>query len=107
MTDLIQQFNLDKISKSGAKFDIDKLQFFNSMHIRARFNYTEGNIEEMQTAVNNWRSMLNQEMPQSLHKSIASMSDRLMLKVMDMMKIRLRYFYEIKNHGYLFGEPDY
>jgi hypothetical protein len=33
------------------------------MHIRARFNYTEGNIEEMQTAVNNWRSMLNQEMP--------------------------------------------
>jgi glutamyl/glutaminyl-tRNA synthetase len=34
MQEMIQQFNLDKISKSGAKFDLDKLQFFNSMHIR-------------------------------------------------------------------------
>jgi hypothetical protein len=35
------------------------------------------------------------------------MQDRLMLKVMDMMKVRLRYLHDIKNHTYLFTEPDY
>lgn len=29
LQDMIQQFNIDKISKSGAKFDQDKLSFFN------------------------------------------------------------------------------
>ena len=30
-----------------------------------------------------------------------------MLKVMDMMKVRLRYLHDIKNHTYLFAEADY
>ena len=30
-----------------------------------------------------------------------------MVKIMDMMKVRLRYYHEIKNHIYLFGSPDY
>jgi len=37
LVDMVAQFNIDKISKSGAKFDIEKLQFFNSMHIRSRY----------------------------------------------------------------------
>ena len=35
------------------------------------------------------------------------MNDLLMLKIMDMMKVRLRYLHDIKNHGYLFSDPDY
>lgn len=35
------------------------------------------------------------------------MSDRLMLKILDMYTIRLRYLHDIKNHTYLFSEPDY
>jgi hypothetical protein len=27
--DMINQFNIDKISKSGAQFDFDRLEFFN------------------------------------------------------------------------------
>ena len=30
-----------------------------------------------------------------------------MIKVMEMMKIRMRFVHDIKNHAYLFGEPDY
>lgn len=30
-----------------------------------------------------------------------------MLKVMDMMKVRMRYVKDIRNHGYFFAEPDY
>lgn len=43
LKDMIQQFNLDKVSKSGAKFAIEKLEYFNSMHIRNRFDYVDGN----------------------------------------------------------------
>lgn len=107
MEDMISQFNIDKISKSGAKFDIEKLQFFNSMHIRSRYQYSEGNIEEMKHAVDSWRAMLIDLMPSPLHKPINQMTDRLMLKVMDMMKVRLRYLHDIKNHTYLFAEADY
>jgi hypothetical protein len=35
------------------------------------------------------------------------MPDDKMTKVMDMMKIRLRYMMDIRNHGYLFTDPDY
>ena len=44
LDDMLHQFNIDKISKSGAKFDIEKLQYFNSMHIREKFAYIEGNV---------------------------------------------------------------
>lgn len=35
------------------------------------------------------------------------MPDHKMLKVMDMMKIRMRYVQDMKNHIYFFGDPDY
>ena len=61
----------------------------------------------MKQAVDSWRQMLLEQMSNSLHKQINQMADRLMLKVMDMMKVRLRYLHDIKNHTYLFTEPDY
>jgi hypothetical protein len=35
------------------------------------------------------------------------MDDTTMTKVMEMMKIRLRFLSDVKNHGYLFTDPDY
>ena len=46
-------------------------------------------------------------MPKSLHDKISVVPDHLMLKVMDMMKVRMRYLQDIKNHTYLFDAPDY
>ncbi len=51
--------------------------------------------------------MLAEEMPERLHQAIDKMPDHLMLKVLDMMKVRMRYIKDIKNHAYLFTEPDY
>ena len=48
--DMISQFSINKVSKSGAKFDIEKLYFFNSNHIR--LNYSE------QNKLGDWREML-------------------------------------------------
>ena len=36
---IIEMFNIDKIGKSGVKFDQDKLEYLNSMHIRSKFDY--------------------------------------------------------------------
>ena len=46
MDDMLGKFNLDKISKSGAKFAIEKLEYLNSMHIREKFDYVDGNEME-------------------------------------------------------------
>lgn len=46
LDDMVQQFNLDKVTKSGAKFEIAKLEYLNSMHIRNKYDYVEGNEEE-------------------------------------------------------------
>ena len=35
------------------------------------------------------------------------MPDHKMLKVMDMMKVRMRYIRDIKNHAYFFTDPNY
>ena len=66
LDDMIQQFNLDKVTKSGAKFAIEKLEFLNSMHIRDKFDYIEGNEEEARQCVKDWRKMLSEEMPKNL-----------------------------------------
>ena len=46
-------------------------------------------------------------MPEHLQKAIAGMNDLKMVKVMDMMKVRMRYEADIKNHAYLWTDPDY
>jgi glutamyl/glutaminyl-tRNA synthetase len=58
LDDMINQFNIDKISKSGAQFDFDRLEFFNQMHLRERFSYTPGNRQEMQAALASWRDLM-------------------------------------------------
>jgi len=51
--------------------------------------------------------MLLELMDPEFHSAINQMSDDKMLKVMDMMKVRLRFPRDIRNHGYLFHAPNY
>jgi len=82
-----------------------KLEYFNSQHITNGFSYVSD--EEKAIAVNNWRKMLVKEMPDRLKSKILKMDDRKMAKVMDTMKIRIRFHSDIENHKYLFEDPDY
>lgn len=65
------------------------MNYLNSMHIKARFDYVKGNLEEMQYAVHAWRHTLVQYTPRYLHKHMAAMPDTKMLKTMDMLKSRI------------------
>ena len=107
LENMIDKFNLDKVTKSGAKFQVEKLEFLNSMHIRNKFDYIEGNASEALQCVKDWRKFIVKEFPSSLHREIKRTPDHLMLKIMDMMKIRMRYMGDIKNHAYFFTDPDY
>lgn len=107
LDDMLNQFNLDKVGKSGAKFAIEKLEFFNSMHIRDKFDYTAGNEVEAVECVKEWRKMLLEEMPEELHRAIKRMPNHLLLRIMDMMKIRMRYLRDIRNHSYFFTDANY
>ena len=77
------------------------------MHIRNKFDYIEGNAVEATDCVKDWRKAIVEEFAESLHRAIARTPDHLMLKIMDMMKIRMRYMRDIKNHAYFFTDPDY
>ena len=77
------------------------------MHIRDKFDYVEGNELEARDCVDRWREALDDEMPKELKSRIRRMPDHKMLKLMDMMKVRMRYMKDIKNHVYFFKDPDY
>ena len=61
----------------------------------------------MTECLNKWRKMLLEEMPINLHSVIKRMSASKMIKIMDMMKIRMRYIKDIRNHTYFFTSPSY
>jgi glutamyl/glutaminyl-tRNA synthetase len=59
MQDLLAAFDLEKVGKSGVKFSMEKLEFFNQMHIRNRFDEkTQGT-----DTTEKWRAMLIEELP--------------------------------------------
>ena len=51
--------------------------------------------------------MLIEEMPMRLHSAIKRLSETKTHKIMDMMKIRMRFIKDIKNHAYFFELPNY
>ena len=62
LEEMEQLFDIDKIGKSGVKFDEKKLEFLNSMHIRNKFIYFEDESEKKE-AIDEWRKVLLNEMP--------------------------------------------
>lgn len=83
---------------------MDKLEFLNSMHIRNRFDpvYNSG-----RDPVDAWRSMLIEHLDESLHPSIKTLPNDKMSKIMNLMKIRIHFFKDLKNHTYFFTDPQY
>ena len=43
----------------------------------------------------------------SLHSKVRQTSDAKLIKIMDMMKPRIHYFKDLKNHTYFFEQPSY
>jgi glutamyl/glutaminyl-tRNA synthetase len=70
MEDLLKMFDLEKVGKSGVKFSMEKLEYFNQMHIRKRFDIAGLNEDEALKKVSEWRELLIHHLPNGLHNTI-------------------------------------
>ena len=82
-----------------------KLRYFNSQHLQREFSYIPGNIQEMQSAVNKFRSLLQEKLP-DLRRSNNAKSDSELLKVMSLLTPHLALKDDCHQFRYLFEEPD-
>lgn len=57
--------------------------------------------------MNEFRQIVMKTLDKSLHRRIRQCSDNNMLKIMEMMKQRIRFYDDLKNHSYFFIEPLY
>ena len=92
MEELIQSFSLDRVNKSGAVFDIEKLNWLNAEHLRKK------NVEQI-------IKLLRKEILSSKFKN-ENYSDVYLSKVINAMLERVSFVKEILGNGfYFFEEP--
>jgi glutamyl-tRNA synthetase len=93
MDELISNFSLDRVNKSGAIFNLEKLNWLNEEHLRKKTD-TELLL------------MLRDSMKTSKYKDIY-LTDEYLLKVIRAMKERVSFIKEIFDKGsYFFEEPN-
>jgi glutamyl-tRNA synthetase len=89
MDELVQAFDLERVSKSGAKFDVDKAKWFNHQYL-------------MQASGPELLAMLDNELAPK-HKV---RGDGYIIKVLDLLKEKVNFASEILPLGdYFFGLP--
>lgn len=59
----------------------------------------------MKKSVNSWRKMLLDHLDQSLHSAVKKVNESKLIKIMDLMKIRIHFFSDMQNHTYFFTDP--
>jgi glutamyl-tRNA synthetase len=92
MDDLINQFTLESVNKSGAVFNVDKLKWLNFEHLRMK-----PDSEVLQ--------MLKEELMQSKYKEYP-FDDKFLLGVIDAMRPRMTFVKDcIENSPYFFEPP--
>lgn len=92
MEELIAQFDLSKVNKSGAVFDYVKLDWMNSHYIRAKSN----------------SELLELLKPYLLDYDLAQLNQDYLNAVVEIEKDRLKTLAQISDHaGFYFGEPEY
>jgi glutamyl-tRNA synthetase len=91
MDQLVQEFSLERVGKSGAVFNIDKLNWLNQQHIKLKSN------DELAALIK----------PYFTASGFANVDNGYFLKVIDLMKERLIFPQElVESSGYFFREPE-
>jgi len=93
MNELIESFSLERVNKSGAVFDVEKLNWLNAEHLRKK-----SNLELLE--------MLSVEIQNSQFSNI-KFSDSYLLQIISAMKERVSFIKEfITNCQYFYMAPD-
>lgn len=92
LEELISTFSLDRVNKSGAVFDLEKLNWFNAEYLRKKSD------EEL-------LKMLCAQLKKSKYSSFLY-SDKYLLQIIDVMKPRVEFVKDFLEKGfYFFEEP--
>lgn len=90
MEELIQAFSLDRVGKSGAKFDPEKTKWFNQQYLRTKSN----------------EELLNDFAPILKEKGIESYDKNVVLEIIDIVKERCVFAADIWEQSYfIFQTP--
>jgi glutamyl-tRNA synthetase len=87
LDELVDAFTLERVSKSGAKFDPDKTKWFNQQYLRAKSNEELGGL--------------------LAEKVEGEYSKQYMAGVANMMKERASFIDDMLEGDYFFGKPSY
>ncbi len=88
--DLVQEFSLERVGKSGAIFDLEKLRWLNGEYLRRRSP----------------AELLGELKPLLAEGGIAGFEDGFLLRVVDLMRERITFVREIlANAGWFFADP--
>jgi glutamyl-tRNA synthetase len=87
---LINKFTLERVNKSGAVFNLEKLNWLNAEHLRNK-------------PVVELLGLLKEEIRKTKYSS-NNLSDEYLVKVINAMKERISFIYEIPQKGFYFFE---
>ena len=93
MPELIDKFSLERVNKSGAVFDIEKLNWLNAQHLR--------NKPDEELII-----MLKNEIQNNPELKNSSYTNEYLLKIINAMKERVTFIYEfLSKSPYFFEAP--
>lgn len=105
LDELVEQFDLSKVNKSGAVFDVEKLEWINNHYIKSMetSKLLELILPYLVTA-----GLITQDGNNIVSKSGKDLSYEFLLAIIDIEKERLKKLSEIGERvGYFFDKPNY
>jgi glutamyl-tRNA synthetase len=91
LDDLVSEFSLERVGKSGAIFDLEKLRWLNGEYLRRRSP----------------AELLEELRPLLAEKGIAGFDEAYLLRAVDLMRERITFVREIvEKAGWFFADPE-
>jgi nondiscriminating glutamyl-tRNA synthetase len=92
MDELIERFNLDHVNKSGAIFDVERLNFFNTHYLKT------SDINELYTILLKYLKKYDEDFYKTLQKS----DEEYNKNILNELKTRIKKFDELKDLSIFF-----
>jgi glutamyl-tRNA synthetase len=90
LADLVSEFSLERVGKSGAIFDLEKLRWLNAEYLRRRSP----------------SELLDELKPLLAEKGVAGFGDAHLLRIVELMRERITFVREIlEKAGWFFADP--
>ncbi len=88
LDELVEAFSLERVNKAGARFDIDKIKWFNQQYLQEQSAETILNTIKPLTEAKGWTA-----------------SDEFLIGFIDLMRERVQFATDMITDGYYFFEP--